>query len=127
MRFVHLLLISFISPQCLNAQEDSPKSSLFGCSQGAVETNLNHKPRLHFVPLDQPHGDILFGGNEHHFVFHGAQPFDTVNIYFTATLGEAQVGRGSSAGLGIYAELTHSGSGARSPQISSGDLSLQGE
>lgn len=113
MRFVHLLVIGFMSLQCLNGQQDAPKSSLFGCSQGAVETNLNPKPPLHFVPLDHLHGDI-FGGNEHRFVFHGAQPFDTVNIYFTATLGEAGVGRGSSAGLGIYAEMTNSGDGARS-------------
>jgi len=66
------------------------------------------------VPLDQPHGDILFGGNKHGFGFHGAEPFDTVNIYFTATLGEGGVERGSSAGLGIYAEMTHSDDGARS-------------
>lgn len=113
MRFVHPLLISFICLHCLHAQDNEPKYSLFGCSQGAVETNLNNKSPLQFVPLDHLHGDI-FGGNEHRFVFHGAQPFDTVNVYFSATLGEAGVGRGSSAGLGIYAEMTNSGDGSRS-------------
>src|SRR3974390_1138283 len=104
MCFVYPLLIGCICLNCLRAQDNQPKYSLFGCSQGAVESNLTNKPELRFVPLDQRHGDIVLSGSEHQFVFHGAQSFDRVNVYFAATLGEAGVGRGSSAGLRIYAE-----------------------
>jgi len=114
MRFVHFLSICFVVLQSLSAQQTEQTRSLFGCSQDAVEIALKKNPPLHFVALDQAPAHISFAQNEHRFVFHGGQPFDTIYIYFTATIGEENVGRGSSAGLGIYAEFTHSESGARS-------------
>ena len=113
MRFARLLLVCFIL-QSLYAQDAEPKYSLFGCSEGAVETSVTKKPTLHFVQLDHSPDDVSYYGNEHRFVFHGAQPFDTVYIYFTATLGEAGVGRGSRAKLGVYAEFANSSDGAHS-------------
>jgi hypothetical protein len=113
MRLSRLLLISFLSLPCLYAQESDQKYSLFGCSENAVEVSTSKKPPLRFVRLDHPPADIAYG-NEHRFVFHERRPFDTIFIYFTADLGESQVGRGSSAGLGIYAEFTISDNVRRS-------------
>jgi len=108
MRLAFTFAVCLGAVTCLAAQEAERRHSLFGCSENAVQVGVEKRPALGVVLLNQAPADAVEFQSAHHFVFHGASPFDDVKIYFSATLPESGVGRGSAATLGIYAE-THSG------------------
>jgi len=102
MRHAAALLIFLWACHSVFGQEEPLKHSVFGCSAGAVEVNLDKAPPLRFALLSNPPRGVEFGGVRHKFVFRGAGPFLHVDIYLSATLPEARVGSASSANLNVY-------------------------
>src|SRR5579872_1263894 len=92
-------LYGFVLVWCLVwlLQEAEQDHALFGCSENAVEVGVSNTPALRFTLLSHPPEDVSSGQDQHRFVFHGARPFEIVNIYFSATMAESAVGRGSAA------------------------------
>jgi len=98
---VSLLILLCLLPA--HSQDASDKHSLFGCSQNAVEVDVNDKPPLRITSVRGL--PLPFGYERPTFRFSALGPF-LVNIYLLATLPEA--GRGTKATLHIYAETTDS-------------------
>jgi len=102
MRHAAALLIFLWACHSVFGQEEPLKHSVFGCSAGAVDVNLDKAPPLRFALLSNPPQGVEFGGERHKFVFREAVPFHHVDIYLSATLPESRVGRASTAKLHVY-------------------------
>jgi hypothetical protein len=112
MRPVAVSLLSLLCALPVHSQDASDKHSLFGCSQNAVEVDVNHKPPLRLVRVAGL--PLPFGYERPAFRFPALGPF-LVNIFLLATMPEA--GRGTKARLHIYAETTDSADDSQARQV----------
>jgi hypothetical protein len=112
MRTATVWLLSLLCVLPVRSQDASDKHSLFGCSQNAVEVNVDDKPPLRIKPVRGL--PLPFGIERPTFRFPTLGPF-LVNIYLLATLPEA--GRGTKATLHIYAETTDSADDPLAKQV----------
>src|SRR5208337_4611579 len=103
MRTVTVSLLCLLCVLPVHSQDVSDKHSPFGCSQQAVEVDVNNKPSLRITPVRGL--PLPFGYERPTFRFPALGPY-LVNIYLFATLPE--VGRGNKARLQIYAKTTDS-------------------
>jgi len=96
-------LLLLLGTAALRAQ-DEPQHSPFGCSNHAVQLDIERKPALKFTPLRGIPQEAISSSPQHSFRFSYAGPFTFVTVQLAATIGEQLAGRGLPAKLGVYVE-----------------------